>query len=115
MLIDFAASFASLLVRWDGSRTGAGADDDEGNFVPGVAAPFSFMAVPPQPLTMNELQMQDGGEFVRSLVKTYTPYALQINDVVTFDGISYEVHRIDDRQTLGRYIKATLRKVQNDN
>lgn len=115
MLIDFGTDFADLLVKWSGSRAGAGSDNAEGVFLPGVAVPFAFMAVPPQPMTMNELQMEEGGEFVRSLVKTYTPYALQINDVLTFRGISYEVHRIDDRQPLGRFLKVTLRKVQNDN
>lgn len=114
MLIDFSADFADLLTGWTGVRYGAGADNAEGVYVPGVAAAFEFKAVPPQPITMNEQQQVEGGEFARSIVKTYTPYALELNDRVTFGGIEHEVLQIDTRDTLGTYRKAYLVRVQDD-
>ena len=114
-LIDFAADFAELLEAWAGNRAGAGADNAEGVFVRGVAVPLSFKATPPQPLNQNDLIQDEGGEFRRSIVKTYTPFALLINDRVTYGSTLYEVHQIDERQPLGSYQKVYLVKVQNDN
>ena len=114
-LIDFGTDFAELLEPWTGTRAGAGADNAEGVFVPGVSAPLSFSATPPQPINQNDLVMDEGGEFRRSIVKTYTPFTLLINDRVTYGGTLYEVHQIDERQPLGSYQKAYLVKVQNDN
>lgn len=114
-LIDFGADFADLLESWTGARAGAGSDNAEGVYVPGVDVPLSFLATPPQPINQNDLVMEEGGEFRRSIVKTYTPEALQINDRVTYGGVTYEVHQIDERQPLGSYQKAYLVKVQNDN
>lgn len=114
MLIDFASDFADLVTGWGGVRLASGADNAEGIFVPGAAVPFTFKAVPPQPITMNEQQQVEGGEFARSIVKTYTPYALMLNDLVTFGGIDYEVLQLDTRDPLGTYRKAYLVKVQND-
>ena len=115
MLIDFATDFAELLVPWTGSRAGAGADNAEGVFVPGTPVALAFNATPPQPIKQNELAMDEGGEFRRSIVKTYTPFALLINDRVTFASTLYEVHQIDERQPLGTYQKVYLVKVQDDN
>lgn len=114
MLIDFANEFSEFLVPWTGSRPTAGADNAEGVYVPGASVPLSFQAVPVQPLTMKELQMVEGGEFVRSIVKTYTPFALEINDIVSYLGENYEIHQIDQRDPLGTYRKVYLVKVQND-
>jgi hypothetical protein len=114
-LIDFGADFAELLEPWAGTRAGAGSDDAEGNYVPGVDVPLSFLATPPQPINQNDLVMDEGGEFRRSIVKTYTPAVLLINDRVTYGGTLYEAHQIDERQPLGSYQKVYLVKVQNDN
>lgn len=113
-LIDFGTEFAELLEQWAGTRAGAGTDDAEGNYVPGADAPLSFLAAPPQPIKQNELVMDDGGEFARSIVKTYTPATLLINDQVAYGGTLYEVHQIDERQPLGSYQKVYLVKVQDD-
>jgi hypothetical protein len=114
MLIDFAADFADLLTDWSGVRRSAGSDNAEGVFVPGAEVPFTFKAVPPQPITMNELQQVEGGEFTRSIVKTYTPYPLLNNDIVTYDGIDYEMLQFDNRGPLGSHRKAYLVRVQDD-
>jgi hypothetical protein len=114
-LIDFAVDFADLLDSWTGSRAAAGADNSEGVFVPGVAVPLSFRATPPQPINQNDLVQDEGGEFRRSVVKTYTSAVLLINDRLTYAGTVYEVHQIDERQPLGTYQKVYLVKVQNDN
>lgn len=114
-LIDFATDFAELLEPWTGTRAGAGTDDAEGNYAPGTPAALSFMATPPQPINQNDLVMDEGGEFRRSIVKTYTPAVLLINDRVTYAGTLYEIHQIDERQPLGSYQKVYLVKVQNDN
>jgi hypothetical protein len=114
-LIDFGIDFAELLEPWTGARAGAGTDDAEGNFVPGATVPLSFSATPPQPINQNDLVMDEGGEFRRSIVKTYTPFTLLINDRVTYGGTLYEVHQIDERRPIGSYQKAYLVKVQNDN
>lgn len=115
MLIDFATDFAELLEPWTGTRAGAGADNAEGVYVPGTPVAIAFDATPPQPIKQNELAMDEGGEFRRSIVKTYTPATLLINDRVTYAGVLYEVHQIDERQPLGAYQKVFLVKVQNDN
>jgi hypothetical protein len=114
-LIDFATDFADLLENWTGTRAGVGSDNDEGVFVHGADVPLSFKATPPQPIGQNDLVMDEGGEFRRSIVKTYTPFVLLINDRVTYAGTTYEVHQIDERQALGTYQKVYLVKVQNDN
>jgi len=114
-LIDFGTDFAELLEQWTGTRAGEGADNAEGVYVPGVATALSFMAMPPQPVNQNDLVMDEGGEFRRSIVKTYTPATLLINDRVTYADTLYEVHQIDVRQPLGSYQKVYLVKVQNDN
>lgn len=106
-LIDFAVDFAELLEPWTGARAGAGADNAEGVYVPGVDVPLSFSATPPQPIKQNELAMEEGGEFRRSIVKTYTPFTLLINDRVSYGGTLYEVHQIDERQPLGSYQRST--------
>lgn len=114
MIIDFANEFSDLLVAWTGTRETAGADNAAGQYVPGTPTPLSFMATPVQPLSMRELKQQDGGEFVGSTVKTYTAFDVQINDVLTYRGINYQVRQINDRDTFGGYRQAMLTKVQND-
>lgn len=114
-LIDFGTDFADLLDDWTGTRAGVGADNAEGVYVPGASTPLSFKATPPQPINQNDLVIDEGGEFRRSIVKTYTPATLLINDRVTYVGTLYEVHQIDERQPLGTYQKVYLVKVQNDN
>ena len=114
-LIDFGADFAELLESWTGTRAGVGADNAEGVYVPGADVPLAFLAPPPPPINQNDLVMDEGGEFRRSIVKTYTPATLLISDRVTYAGTLYEVHQIDERQPLGTYQKVYLVKVQNDN
>lgn len=112
MLIDFANDFADLLVRWTGQRATSGTTDNEGNYAPGAATELTFMATHVQPLKMNELRQTEAGEYNASDVKTYTPFALLPDDVVTYRGVNYQVRAVDDREPLGRYYKAILRKVQ---
>lgn len=114
MLIDFANDFADLLVPWTGTRASAGSDDAQGRYVEGASSALSFDATPVQPLTQNELRQQEGGEYVGSRVKTYSPFALLNNDIITGDGVTYQVMQIDNRAQLGTYTKAFLIKVQND-
>jgi hypothetical protein len=114
-LIDFGPVFSDMLELWTGTRAGAGTDDAEGNYVPGAAVPLLFLAMPPQPISQNDLVMEEGGEFRRSTVKTYTPFGLLINDRVTYGVTLYEVHQVDERQPLGSYQKVYLVKVQDDN
>ena len=114
-IIDFGTDFAEILESWTGTRAGVGADNTEGVYVPGTPVALSFKATPPQPINQNDLVIDEGGEFRRSIVKTYTPATLLINDRVTYGGTLYEVHQIDERQPLGTYQKVYLVKVQNDN
>lgn len=115
-LIDFAVDFAELLEPWTGARAGAGADNAEGVYVPGADVPLSFMATPPQPINQNDVVMDEGGEFIRSAEKTYTPDDVRNNDIVTYDGVKmFRALQNDDRTPLGSYKKVYLVKVQNDN
>lgn len=114
MLIDFANDFADLLIPWTGTRPGIGADDDEGNHVPGVPTPLSFTATPVQPLNQNELKQQEGGEFVSSWVKAYSPFEVLINDVVTDNDVTYLVMQREPRNRLGGHHKFYCRAIQDD-
>ena len=114
MQIDFANDFADLLIPWTGSRPGVGADDAEGNYVPGTPAPLSFNATPVQPLNQKELKRQEGGEFVTSWVKAYTPTELFNNDIVTDNAVTYKVMQVEPRDRLGGHFKFYCRKVQDD-
>lgn len=115
-LIDFGTDFADLLDDWTGTRAGVGSDNTEGVYVPGTPTPLSFKATPPQPINQNEVVMDEGGEFIRSAEKAYTPDDVRNNDIVTYDGVKmFRVLEDGDRLPLGGHKKIYLVKVQNDN
>ena len=121
MLIDFANDFADLLVDWQLVTHTPDTDTPWGEHQPGTAnAPVTIQAVPPQPISERELVKEESGEIVRDLLKTYTSAAVNTRtgttsaDLLTYDGVSYEVYQLDHRVELGNYRKVLIRKIQGD-
>jgi hypothetical protein len=103
-----------MLVPMVLSRAATGSDDSEGNHVSGTPTTVTIKAMPVQPVKMGDMVRDDGGEFVRSSVKTYTQYAVVQNDLITFRSVQYKVLQVDDRDPIGGHYKVIMVKVQND-
>lgn len=66
-----------------------------------------------QPLNGNELLQLPEGDRQRQNLKLYTKTLLQINDIVTVDGIPFEVQNVEDwtRQIRLPHYRARIMKV----
>ena len=118
LLINFAADFADLLIKHNGSRFGPSTRDTRGRSVAGAAVPFTFKGTYPQPASANDLKLAADGSDVSSAITIYSVQQLNITtsnskgDIVTWEGEDYFVMQSNKRNHLAGNYKNLLRKVR---
>ncbi len=121
-MIDFSNDFAEFLIEYNGVRYSAGQKNEDYSWSAGTTAPFTVMAMPPQPLSGVEqkLMQPEDGQYVSSFLKLYCSDPLQQRagaidpDELTIDGDVYQVYQASNRMELGGHFKAIVRKKQGD-
>lgn len=120
MLFDFNEVWGDQFINYDLLRYSAGHDNDEGVYVPGTTTTLTVQGMPPQPLTEKELMQFEDGQKIQDIQKIYTSFPAQVRngdinaDRFQFEGHEYEVIKLETREILGNYYKATVRKIQGD-
>ena len=90
----------------------------KGVWTPGSYTPESISIIAPQPVKADELTMLDDGEHVSDYLKTWTADTTVATregttdaDEIEWKGSRYKVMQVDDRATLGNYVRVIMRKV----
>ena len=119
-MTDLLAYFQAEMIAADWTAGDAGTYDASGAWVPAAGATVSIDIIAPQPVTANELQMLEDGEHVRDYLKTWTtdPVATRRGvkeaDTLAFNGRTYKVMQVDNRDTLGEYQRLVIREITAD-
>jgi hypothetical protein len=114
-MIDMLSFFADEMVTasWIAGAAGAYVN---GEWSASYAAPALIQIVYPQPLTQDELQQLPEGERYRNLVQTWTTAAVNVRsgttdtDKITYDGVTYYVHQVEDRVFPGNFKRVVMRE-----
>lgn len=120
MLFDFNQVWGDQFIDYTLIRYSAGADNAEGVYVPGASTTQTIQGMPPQPLNEKELMQFTDGQKIQDIQKIYTSFPVRVRtdevnaDRFQFEGQEYEVIKVETRDILGNYYKATVRKIQGD-
>lgn len=120
MLFDFNQVWGDQFISYTLIRYSAGSDNAEGVYVPGASTTQIIQGMPPQPLNEKELMQFTDGQKTQDIQKIYTSFPVRVRtgeinaDRFQFEGKEYEVIKVETRDILGNYYKATVRKIQGD-
>ena len=120
MLFDFNQVWGEQIINYTLIRYMPGYDNAEGQYVPGTNTQQTIQGMPPQPLNEKELMQFTDGQKIQDIQKIYTSFPVRVRtddinaDRFQFDGQAYEVIKVETRDILGNYYKATVRKIQGD-
>lgn len=120
MLFDFNQVWGDQFINYTLIRYMPGYDNAEGQYVPGTNTQQTIQGMPPQPLNEKELMQFADGQKIQDIQKIYTSFPVRVRtddinaDRFQFEGETYEVIKVETRDILGNYYKATVRKVQGD-
>jgi hypothetical protein len=109
--------FASETVDATATLGDAGSYDANGKWVPVAGSTIDIKIIVPQPVAENELQMIEDGEHVRDYRVTWTESRIFVregntdSDAINYDGKSYKVMQVDDRNVLGNYYRIVMREI----
>lgn len=120
MLFDFNQVWGDQFINYTLIRYMPGYDNAEGQYVPGTSTQQTIQGMPPQPLNEKELMQFTDGQKTQDIQKIYTSFPVRVRtgevnaDRFQFEGQEYEVIKVETRDILGNYYKATVRKIQGD-
>lgn len=90
----------------------------KGVWTPGTSAGQTIRIIAPQPVKANELENLPDGEHVADYVRTWTEKlavstrgGLSDSDLIAWDGKTYKVAQVDDREVLGGFVRVLMKKV----
>lgn len=98
-------------------RRAAGSIDSEGDWTQGAETTSDINVVIPQPVTADEIELENDGESIRDYKQTWTETEVRTRtdtvdaDHITAEGIEYKVHQCNDWRTEGGFINVVLRRV----
>lgn len=120
MLFDFNQVWGDQFISYTLLRFMPGYDNAEGVYVPGTFTTQAIKGMPPHPLNEKELMQFTDGQKIHDIQKIYTSFPVRVRtdeinaDRFQFEGQEYEVIKVETRDILGNYYKATVRKIQGD-
>ena len=120
MLFDFNQVWGDQFIAYTLVRFMPGYVNNEGVYVPGTSTTQTINGMPPQPLNEKELMQFTDGQKIQDIQKIYTSFPARVRtgdtnaDRFQFEGQEYEVIKVETRDILGNYYKATVRKIQGD-
>lgn len=120
MLFDFNQVWGDKFINYTLIRYMPGYDNAEGQYVPGASTQQTIHGMPPQPLNEKELMQFTDGQKIQDIQKIYTSFPVRVRtdevnaDRFRLEGQEYEVIKVETRDILGNYYKATVRKIQGD-
>jgi hypothetical protein len=83
----------------------------KGKVTVGFSGGETIAIIEPQPVSADELKMLEPGERLFDYKRTWTRIAVVPTDEITYKGIKYRVHQVDDRDEFYRVVMR--RKVSN--
>lgn len=90
----------------------------KGVWTPGTSTGVPLKIIAPQPVKASDMVNLADGEHISNYVRSWsadplvtTRDGLKDADLITWDGKSYKVTQVDNRRTLGNYVRFIMKQV----
>lgn len=97
---------------------GTAGSNVKGVWTPGTSTGVSVRIIAPQPVRSSDMVNLADGEHISDYVRTWTADPLVTTrdglkdaDKIVWKGKTYKVTQVDDRATLGRYVRIIMKQV----